>query len=368
MTSPYSPSGKSRSTSGPAELPGRPPQAAALPPCARHAPQAGGRTDPQRDPQAVDSRASAPVHRPSMIPPLLAILLLALCLSPAPLAAQSNGTQRLRNSREALFLFRSVDSASWESGARELWERDPVSLLDSAAGELLQLPPGGVIDVESGARLVGFLVDPEATSWELASAAAGQQQIIREGRRFSSSALPLPGPILLDGRFADWEREPMLSRFRPGGEPLRFIREQRGRRERLPIGEATLWGSPGSRVEELKLRAREDRLFFYLAFSAAPGGESSLFAYIYGSSAETPVATVTLEPASPSPRPVLHTPDGLSLALGNTVVRGRYLEGSITLDEVIEAGSFAVLSTVIEGGSWYEEFPLTRIDLAGAFN
>ncbi len=309
-------------------------------------------------------------RRPLVAPLARAVAVLFALLLVSPLFAQEAGGRRVANPTGELFVYVTLDEEGWLSQGQELWRRDPAAFMEERVSSLDFIPSGGERTIAPGLSMAGYLVDPQQSVWGLATVSSGASLVEREGQGRSVAASRLPSPpdsILLDGRFADWEREPLISRFSPGGEPGSFIREERGRREQLPLSESTLWSTPGSLLEEIKIRPGVQALYVYLSYPQPPAPETDLYLYLYGDSPEAAIATILLNPAPESSGATLYLPEGRAIRVGNLLRRGSSLEGELRIPgegELLDELRFAVISTVVEGDSWYEEFPVTRVELS----
>lgn len=304
---------------------------------------------------------------------LLAALLLSFAV-PACLEAQE-GSVRLTNETEHLFVYVAFTEEEWQQLGAVLWISDPAGLFERASRPLGYVPSGGVRrqPLTAAGTLAGYLMDPDSSEWSLLriSSAPGEGVTVSSeaisDRRLPADQLPsLEAPILLDGRFADWEPTRALTALSRSYEPERFIRERRGERRTLPIAESRGWDEGGTRLEELKAVPFGDVLYLFLRWRNPPVRETELLLYMYGVSPRRPLGTLLIDPAGEREGVELYRPGSAAAGrVGNFLLRQNALEGEIRLDEIAlsEEPRFAVISTLYRADSWYEEFPITRIDL-----
>lgn len=293
---------------------------------------------------------------------------------PASLEAQE-GTVILTNETGHLFVYVTFTGEEWQRRGAVLWISDPAGLFDRAPGPLRYVPSGGIRrqPLSAAGTVAGYLMDPDSSDWSLLrlSAAPGERVTFSSGdisdRTLPADQLPaLSTPILLDGRFADWEPTRALVALSRSYEPERFIRERRGERSTLPIAESRGWGGGGTRLEELKTVPSGEALYLFMRWRNPPRPGTELLLYIYGESPRRPLGTLLLDPADRSGTVDLYRPGSPApRSVGNFLRRQNALEGEIRLDEIALSGEprYAVVSTLYRGDSWYEEFPITRVDL-----
>jgi hypothetical protein len=308
---------------------------------------------------------------------LAAVALLTLLITGALEAQEPRVT--LRNETEHLFVYTTFTEEEWQRRGAILWISDPAGLFERAPGSLGHVSSGGIRRQPLRARgtVAGYLMDPESAEWSLLRlTVAPGEEVLFSGEEISDRRLPadqlpaLQEPILLDGRFADWESEESLGALRSGYEPVRFVRERRGERETLPISESRGWSRGGTRLEELKVVRSGSALYLFFRWADMPTRRTRLLLYLYGDSSRRPVGTLLLEPSGESRAVELYRPGSAApRRVGNLLSRENALEAEIRLDEIsISAPQFAVVSTLYRGERWYEEFPITRVELGDLLN
>lgn len=306
--------------------------------------------------------------------PLLATLSL---LFGASLFAQES-LASVRNETEGLVVFATFSQEEWDNRGSLLWVSDPVGLFERAERPLDFVPSGGVrlLPLQEGSTLAGYLMEPDRSDWTLLrlSASPGEQITLQEEslsqRRLPADQLPsLSGPILLDGRFADWENEPALSAIPNRYEPRRFVRERRGERRTMEIGDSLGWGSGGTRLQEIKAVSASEALYLFVSWRETPMEQTDLLIYFYGEDEIRPLGTIRIDGASDRGALELLRPGGETpRRVGNYIRRENALEGEIRRFSQLEELRFAVISTLFRGERWYEEFPITRIELDKILN
>ena len=305
------------------------------------------------------------------------LALALLFLLPLALGAQERVAE-VHNETEGLVAFVLLPQEEWESRGRVLWNSDPAGLFQRTERSLQFVPSGGVrgVALSGSSTLLGYRMDPDRSDWELLrlSASPGERITVSErslsGRRLPSDQLPaLPGPILLDGRYADWEKVSPLSAIPRRYEPRRFIRERQGEREVTPISVAGGWGTGGTRVRELKAASSAGVLYLFLSWTDRPTPETSTILYLYGEQEGRPVGTILIEGDVDRGALRLSRPGGAeTLTVGNYVRRGNALESEIRRFPGASELRFVVVSTLYRGERWYEEFPITRVELDDLLN
>lgn len=305
--------------------------------------------------------------------PAAPLLFMALLALPGFVGAEE-GAVTLVNRTEQLFVYVTFTEEEWQQRGAILWVSDPAGLFQRAGAPLGYVSAGGVRrqPLEGPSRVAGYLMHPESAEWPLLrlTAAPGERVTISQSdlseRRLPADQLPaIDEPILLDGRFADWEPRGSLVTLRSGYEPERFVRERSGERVTLSVEESVGWGSGGTRLEELKAIPAGEAVYLFFRWRDPPSAGSRLLLYLYGESRRRPVGTLLIEPSEESGGVALYRPGFESpVRVGNFLRRENAVEAEVRLQEMaLPKPRFAVVSTLYRGEEWYEEFPITRVVL-----
>ncbi len=239
--------------------------------------------------------------------------------------------------------------------------------------------PVGLWEVQAGtgAETVTLPVRREAS---VISVRQGEGRLARLAQPPAGDAEDPAPAIRLDQQYEDWEGVPSLATFSGFYEPASFTRQTDQGWEVLPMSDSRHWKTDGTQLNEIKVLAGEDDIWFFVSAQSSVSTRLSIFLYFHDREAGPGQNRVTLEIApgdADLPGVVLLWPRGSGSApqpeaVGRLVSGGFFMEGRVSRKMVEAAlGSeggpeafFDLTSCYFDrsAGS-YEEFYFTTIYL-----
>ena len=255
-----------------------------------------------------------------------------------------------------------------------------------------QIPPGGLLPVESGGALNG--VAYQRGSFLLSTFSFTDQEIAERTRRSATRVyLPVEERHLseqegleassfdsllsepqIDDVYLEWVGTvPGIARARERG-PMAFYVDLGEGRQTLSVSESLLWQRGGTDLEWLKGTSGATDLYLAAASYSAFSEESSLFIYLFEEVGRRPLGTLELSPGRGNGFVFLWQPTELRPSVvGNLVSSDFFMEAQLwrsELESLIGADLLSLtaeVSTANSSAGVWEEFLVARVQLANLF-